>query len=490
MNQVDDHQSSLLHRFAPRSLRAQLLLSVNVVLLVLLAIFLGYDYHREMQLRLRQRQSALQEEADSLLQACRMIGLNEIGTTQHFIDDVCATAKDKYSPGHHIVVDVGGRVLQARSHGRQSAEHLNQIRNAARVDSASPSTGAGIVVGTSGGDDLRVYVAESVSDIYRAIRNDALTRSGALLGMAFIAAVIVNLALGHFVTRPLRRLVAVVQRIGEGELGIQSRRFDSDELVILAHEINQMSLSLNEADRDRRTQMAKARAIQKDLLPVDVLIPQVQYSCLFEPADEVGGDYYDILQLKDGSWLFCLADVSGHGVPAAMTAAIVKSLLIEAARQRTSPPGILKYINRGLLDISPNGNFVTMVLARYVPDSRTLQFTSAGHETGFLRRACGTIQELDSTGLIIGVARDADWDVREFHLGDSERLVLTTDGVTETFGPDQSLFGRNRVADLLKRFSEESDSVKGFAERLHTAVIEFRNGERQQDDVTILAVEF
>jgi len=490
MSQTDREHSPLIGRLTPNSLRAQLLLSVNFVLFVLFALMLGYDYQREMDIRLRQRQSGLQEEAESLLQACRVIGRHGSEAIQRYIDDVCATAHDKQSPGHHIVVEIAGNVFQAKSHGRQSSELLHLIREAAREVTDEVPADARIVVGTSGQKDLRVYVAESVSDIHRLTRRDTLTRSAALLGVALVTAVIINLAIGHFVTRPIRRLVAVVKRIGQGELGAQGRSFDSEELNYLADEINRMSRNLAEADRDRRTQMEKARSIQKDLLPGDVSIPNVHYSCVFEPADEVGGDYYDILPLSDGSWLFCLADVSGHGVPAAMTAAIVKSLLTEATRQQASPAEILKYINRGLMGISPNGNFVTMALVRFVPESRTLEFVSAGHESGFLRRVDGSIDELDSTGLIVGVSENPDWQVQEFRVHDSERLVLVTDGVTETFGPNQMLFGRNRVSDLLQHSQRESESVNEFVERLHSSVIEFRDGQRQRDDITVVAVQF
>ncbi|MCA9088000.1 MAG: SpoIIE family protein phosphatase [Planctomycetaceae bacterium] len=477
-------------QITPKKIRTQLLLSVNLVLLVLLVVLVGYDYQREMSIRFHQRRSALQEEAESLFQACRVSSRQGIVATQHFIDDVCAAAHDNQSPGHHIIVEISGSVLQARSHGRQSAEMLSRIRDASHAHPDTAASLADIVVGTFGDQDIRIYVAESVSDIRRAIKSETLKRSGTLLILALVAAIVVNLAIGHFVTRPLLRLVTVLKRIGHGELGLQSRLFDSEELNYLADEINRMSLNLAEADRDRRVQMAKARSIQKELLPVGIRIPNVEYSCLFEPADEIGGDYYDIIQLPDESWLFCLADVSGHGVPAAMTAAIIKSMLFEAASRYSRPTQILDHINRGLLNISPDGNFVTMALARYDSELQSLEFVSAGHETGFLRLANGCIEELNSTGLIIGVSPEAEWACREFELSGSVCLVLTTDGVTETFGPDQTLFGRDRVRDLLQRSTEESNSVDQFVQRLANAVTEYRNGERQQDDVTVLAVQF
>ena len=88
------------------------------------------------------------------------------------------------------------------------------------------------------------------------------------------------------------------------------------------------------------------------------------------------------------------------------------------------------------------------------------------------------------------VSQEAEWATRKFQVSDSECLVLVTDGVTETSGPDHTLFGRERVSDLLRRSHAESDSVDGRVKRLESSLAEYRDGERQHDDVTVLAVRF
>ena len=204
--------------------------------------------------------------------------------------------------------------------------------------------------------------------------------------------------LTRIVTRPIKDLVSTVSRIGTGELGVESRSFHSAELDYLAKTINTMSGSLAAADRERKAQMAKAREIQRDLLPSDAETAGLNIAYYFEPADDVGGDYYDVLPLDDGSCLICVADVTGHGIPAAMTAATIKALLMCSAKGRTSPAEILGFINQSSIKINPSGDFVKMFLVRAFPAEGRIQYASAGHEPAWLRLPDGSLKRLESTG--------------------------------------------------------------------------------------------
>ncbi len=482
------HYPSSFKWIVPTTIRSQLLVSVHMVLFLLVAVGLAWDYHREMARRVSQRQAALQEESATLLISVSEITRHERDPIQDYVDAVCAKTNEVQSPGHHIVVEWNGDTIQAMNHDRPSPQLLTAIKAALVSQQASNFEDAKIVVGMSKRDDTTVYVVESLADIRSTVRGETVHRSLRLFGMAVVAAVVVNLVVGHFVTRPLRRLVAIVRMIGRGELGIQTKLFHSDELNYLATEINSMSRMLARNDRERKAQMAKARSIQRDLLPQVIEIPGVTHRSLFQPADDVGGDYYDILPLGDGNWLICIADVAGHGIPAAMTAAIVKSLLIEAVQGDNSPADVLGFINRRLIAISPNGNFVTMALARYGAASQSLVFASAGHETAFLQHIDTQIEELNSTGLILGVSEDALWTEVTIQLQEGSRLILVTDGVTETFDANHSMFGRDRVRNILRQSS--AFDVEIIVTQLEDTLKSFRAEERQQDDVTVVAMSF
>ncbi len=116
---------------------------------------------------------------------------------------------------------------------------------------------------------------------------------------------------------------------------------------LLSSSINSKSMALKENNLDRRSQMENARKLQQYLLPHGVQIPQLETAHIFKPADSVAGDYYDFLPLQDGSCFICIADVSGYGVPAAMGAAMLKSLPPAASENYPfDPVTIMKEVNR------------------------------------------------------------------------------------------------------------------------------------------------
>ena len=111
--------------------------------------------------------------------------------------------------------------------------------------------------------------------------------------------------------------------------------------------------------------MDKAREIQQSLLPKDVDVAGLNVSSLFLPAEEVAGDYFDVITLHDGTHVVCIADVTGHGVPAALSAMMLKVLLAEACEHHSDPADILEFINRRLTGVCRTDGFVTMFVARF-----------------------------------------------------------------------------------------------------------------------------
>ena len=201
-------------------------------------------------------------------------------------------------------------------------------------------------------------------------------------------------------------------------------------------------------------------------------------------ADEVGGDYYDVITLSDGTVLLCVADVTGHGVSAAMATVLLRSLLHTAAESLCCPREILDFANRRFVEATLPGDFATVILVQVDVQSRRLEYASAGHETALLLSPYGERRVLESTGLILGIDADATWESQECDLAQGERLLLVTDGVTETHGPNGTLFGRDRLIELLQNFPESSlDEV---INRIKHALAAFQQGTVQHDDVTMV----
>ena len=189
--------------------------------------------------------------------------------------------------------------------------------------------------------DTSVYVSEYVTDIEQAAGRQMFQRLTEIVLLVVIMAGVINLVFLRIAAKPLEKLVETVRQIARGQLGVQAGPFKTTELAYLAGEINSMSSSLAEVDRQRHHEMDKARRIQEHLLPGEISIPGLAIANLYQPATEVAGDYYDVVAVSDGSWLLCIADVSGHGVPAAMSAAMLKTLLLHAAEHCVTPGQIL-----------------------------------------------------------------------------------------------------------------------------------------------------
>ena len=203
-----------------RTIGTQVLLWVNAAWILLAAIFLVYDYRRDLNERLLEKHIALHEEAKTLMPAVlqvRRYGRDEI---QAYIDAVCSQMSDMQSPGHHIVVDSDGRVVQASAQHRASSEMLEAVRLASVSPNSRSAFGPDeLVVGTCSQAGTTVYVSETLETMRRSVIGDAIVRLTAMFVMAVVATLIVNVVLWRIVARPLRLLVITVKVIGKGQLG-------------------------------------------------------------------------------------------------------------------------------------------------------------------------------------------------------------------------------------------------------------------------------
>ncbi len=489
MNHGDDLPDPSCSADCPWPISRQLLLTVNGVCAILLLVFVIHDYRREVKRRLGDKRVALREEAAVMLAGVRSLTHHGTDGVQHYVDDACARMEEKHSPGHHIVVRFGDLVMQAKAHGRSSDELLQAVERAANEPGYRTHFGGReLIVGAAQDRNLSVYVSEYIDQIQASVVRDSLRRLGGSLALAVIAAVIVNFVLLRIVVRPLDRLVAVVTEVGTGKFGREAGGFRSRELCQLASAVNRMSRRLAASEQQRQAQLRKAREIQQHLLPDSLAVPGAVVAVRYEPAESVGGDLYDVRQLEDGSWVVFLADVTGHGIPAAMNATLLKAQLALACERLTDAVEIMHHINTRFTQLTLAGDFATAVLLRFIPGERTLQVVNAGHDAALYRYSSGRVRECKSTGLLLGVDESAEWEVDELETGQGDRVLVYTDGVTETFNAGREMFGRQRVIDLVSESSAETPQAA--LETLTVRISEYRGASEQLDDVTAVLIQF
>ncbi len=470
------------------SISRQLLIAVNSILVVVASIFLTFDYRVQFAHQLDQKRIALSEEAKTMYESLLSVEQGGPEVIQNLIDNVCARMNTTESPGHHIAVEWRGREYQAKSHGQASADMVAAMHSAAGLESSWDDMANSLVVGLFGTHQGTVYVSEKRSIVIAEARQALAFHVFAVLTIAVLAALIVNGVLRHVISRPIRRMVAALGNVAKGDLTVIAEGKTCKELTYLADHVNLLTRSLKDAERDRQFHMEKARQVQRHLLPQDCDLDGLRVAKIFEPAEDVGGDYYDVVRLSDHSYLLCVADVSGHGVPAAMAAAMIKTLVQDAVEVSQSPAAILQRINRRYTAIILPGHLATMVAV--VVDTRqlTITYANAGHEPPLLQFPSGEIKRLTTGDLLLGVDDATTYDEECLSVPKGTRLILVSDGVTEMFDPDGNQFGTERIEAVLQE--AQGRPVQDVVETFKDSLRRFGDTRPPFDDTTLLIAEF
>jgi sigma-B regulation protein RsbU (phosphoserine phosphatase) len=234
-------------------------------------------------------------------------------------------------------------------------------------------------------------------------------------------------------------------------------------------------------------ELATARRIQASILPPSVpKVGGLRLAARYQPMADVAGDFWDVLA-ADGRMGLLVADVSGHGVPAALVASMVK-VVFEAQRERAAEPAALVAGMNALLCRLLRGPFVTAVYASVSPAEGRLRFAGAGHPPALLWRAgAGQVQRLYENGLLMGLDETASYRAGEAAIGPGDRLLLFTDGVIEAANARDEHFGLERLERVL--VDGAALEAEALADRLLVELGRHRGVEGFEDDVTLLVAD-
>jgi len=230
-----------------------------------------------------------------------------------------------------------------------------------------------------------------------------------------------------------------------------------------------------------------ARSIQEASLPKEV--PELEgwvISPRYQPAREVGGDFYDFFELDDGRVGFAVGDATGKGVPAAFVMSATCALLGGVATALSSSPGeVLSRVNEAVLTRIPPNMFITCFYAILDPNSGSLTYANAGHDLPYLWRG-GECEELRARGMPLGLMPGMGYEENETILQAGEAALLYSDGLVEAHNPMGEMFGFPRLRALVAEHSEERSLGNFLLEELYSFVGE---GWEQEDDITLLTLQ-
>ncbi len=322
------------------------------------------------------------------------------------------------------------------------------------------------------------------------------TYTTALMLILIIAAVFFALRYGKQFTQPIVQLAEGITKIAQGDFQAQVNINTGDELEQLGKAVNNMGNVLKEGEKMRGA-LALASAIQGKLLPNKspaITGFDIAGRCAY--CDETGGDYYDFINLSKISHQLtgvALGDITGHGIGAALLMASARSHFRHyAKRQGLNLQKVFQHFNNALFEDTQSGKFMSMFYGVIQPHTAKMNWISAGHDPAFiLTQNSKTVKELTgptSGGLLLGINPGETYQQGkpfEFQIGDI--VIIGTDGIWEARNKHNKMFGKDRLKKVI--LQHQNKNAQELSKAIVDAVIDYCQGEKQQDDITVVVIK-
>lgn len=285
-------------------------------------------------------------------------------------------------------------------------------------------------------------------------------------------------------------MINLGSRLSEQEYSTDDRKLLDDlatqaaPAVRVAQLARQQQAEAREIERMEQ-ELHVARLIQQTLLPQELPdVPGYEVAAYYQPAREVGGDFYDFFYFEDGRIGFIIGDVTDKGVPAALVMATTRTLLRAASERLTAPGQVLERVNDLLYPDIPSRMFVTCLYAVLDPETGHLQYANAGHDLPYCRRE-DSVDELRATGMPLGLMPGMTYEEKKIVVESGETVLFYSDGLAEAHDPQGEMFGFPRLQALMAEHPGGAHLVDYMLEKL----TDFTGPHwEQEDDVTLMTL--
>jgi len=414
-----------------------------------------------------------------------------------------------------LVIDSNGDVVAAAGRDGLSSQQLHdpEVRDMATrflasgketFDARPFGSELGVVTRLEGNAETpsrALFIQHRTEEGFDLIRGTVRYVVGVSV-VTIAAAVVLIMMLSRGFSRPIKTLVAGAGQFGKGNLDYRVHLDTRDEMASLADAFNTMAESLQERMRQlesetkRRerleSELAIAAEMQRSLLPESPpVVPGLELAGWSQPAREVGGDFYDFLDMGPGRVGIVIGDATGKGLSAAILTSECWSVFRALAATSPSPAELLTRTNQALCGtVGGTGRFVTLFFMVIDVNERLLTYVQAGHNPPLLNRidSARNLRLTSRDGLPLGVATNCTFTEHIIPLEPNDTVTLYSDGVTEARGPDERLYGEARFQEVLNEAFERpaSDVVA----RVRTDVESHLAGQKHSDDITVVAARF
>lgn len=357
------------------------------------------------------------------------------------------------------------------------------------------------VISTRNNDEIgKAQILVPAKPVFEDIRVERTQ----VLKIAAVVLLAVNVGVGLLIILvfiPLQKLSNWVKTIGEGDIKDQIDIDTSDEIGEIAQAFSEITDKFRETqkslvDQERiQQEMHLAKEIQRTLLPAKFpKIDGYEIASYYESAKEVGGDYYDFVEIDRNRMGVVVADVSGKGVPGSMVMTMIRTALRTEAKARGSAAEVLSRVNDFIMGDIRKGMFVTLFYIVLDSRRRRITFASAGHNPIILYRASTQkTYYFNPKGFPVGISL-AEKDLFKksieddtIQLGKGDIILCYTDGITEAMNSQRQLFGEERLLKVVR----ENGHLRAnqFVERLKEEILSFTEGQVQYDDISLVVIK-
>ena len=290
-----------------------------------------------------------------------------------------------------------------------------------------------------------------------------------------------------------KRVVGVLQALNKRDGTLSAYDVELASLIGAQAGVVLQQAALREEAQERKrlqAEMDLAHSIQQRLLPRES--PEIEgldVAGANRPATETSGDYFDYIALPDGRLAIVIADVTGHGLGAALVMTGARAYIRALCEANAEPGKLVSHANDLLEKDLEGGNFLSLCVAVFDPRTGVLSYTSAGHDPPLLYRPGeDAFAELDSTGPLLGILPGTQFEARgPLPLRSGDVLVLMTDGLFECMNANDETFGKERLRNLIR--ARAKDAAGDILAALLDAASDWTAGRPPQDDITLVVVK-
>lgn len=306
----------------------------------------------------------------------------------------------------------------------------------------------------------------------------------------------IRMGAADFLNKPVKsdELIYIIKKIVKSNnLKKENQRLFL-ELKRREKELEKKNRQISKLYNDLEDELQMASEIQKKLMPET--FPDMdgfKFAVKYLPSQDIGGDFYDMIQMSNGYYGVAFADVSGHGIPAALLSTMFKVYLMTYSEDIISPAETMELLNDVVVETFPEGKFISIFYLVIYPGDNKVRYCKAAQEPGVLVRKNGEIRELITSGQVLGLFSEEDFPgILDFQDGEVElepgdKIFLYTDGIVEALNKKEEFYGMERLKQLL--LENKDAGAQELIDIVYGDLMDFIEGLPIHDDLTLLVIE-